>query len=90
MGNEWIPWFVDLKTNDREKLIHFLNQHNIQTRVTYPSLHTLSMYSGNDENYVNSLEISTNGLFLPTHFFLTNSEINFIGRCVRCFNLFTF
>ena len=90
MGNEWIPWFVDLKTDNRDKLIHFLNQHNIQTRVTYPSLHTLSMYTGNDNNYVNSLDISTNGVFLPSHLMLTNSEIYFIGRCVRIFNLFTF
>jgi perosamine synthetase len=90
MGNEWIPWFIDLKTDNRNSLIHFLNQHNIQTRVTYPSLHTLSMYTGNDSELLNSLDISTNGVFLPSHLLLTNSEINFIGRCVRCFNLFNF
>ena len=90
MGNEWIPWFVDLKTDNRDKLIHFLNQHNIQTRVTYPSLHSLPMYSGDNEDYVNSVDISTNGVFLPSHLLLTNSEINFIGRCVHSFNLFTF
>lgn len=90
MGNEWIPWFIDLKTDNREKLMHFLNQHNIQTRVTYPALHGLPMYSGNDSEFVNSLDISTNGVFLPSHILLTDSEINFIGRCVRCFNLFNF
>lgn len=89
MGNEWIPWFIDLKITNRDKLIHFLNQHNIQTRITYPALHTLPMYNGDDSNFVNSLDISTNGLFLPSHVVLTNSEINFIGRCVRCFNLYT-
>ena len=88
MGNEWIPWFIDLKIRNRDKLMHFLNQHSIQTRVTYPSLHTLSMYNGNDSDFVNSLDISTNGVFLPSHILLTNSEINFIGRCVRCFILF--
>ena len=90
MGNEWIPWFVDLKINNRDKLIHFLNQHNIQTRVTYPALHSLPMYNGNNLDFTNSLDISTNGVFLPSHILLTNSEINFIGRCVRCFNLFDF
>jgi len=90
MGNEWIPWFIDLKIANRDVLMHFLNQHNIQTRVTYPALHALPMYNGNDCDFVNSLDISTNGVFLPSHILLTHSEINFIGRCVRCFNLFDF
>jgi perosamine synthetase len=89
MGDEWIPWFIDLKMANRDTLMHFLNQHNIQTRVTYPALHTLPMYTGNDCDFVNSLDISTNGVFLPSHILLTNSEINFIGRCVRCFNKYT-
>jgi perosamine synthetase len=89
MGNEWIPWFIDLKITNRDKLMHFLNQHNIQTRITYPALHALPMYNGNDCDFVNSLDISTNGVFLPSHILLTNSEINFIGRCVRCFNKYT-
>jgi perosamine synthetase len=89
MGNEWIPWFIDLKISNRDKLMHFLNQHNIQTRITYPALHALPMYNGNDCDFVNSLDISTNGVFLPSHILLTNSEINFIGRCVRCFNKYT-
>lgn len=74
-NDEWIPWFVDVICEDRESLDHFLKQHGVQTRITYPLLDG-SAYTPN------ASLISRKGLFLPTHFKLTDAEIQYIGRLI--------
>ncbi len=41
-NDEWIPWFIEIIIEDREKLIDFLKHHNIQTRKTYPVINKTS------------------------------------------------
>jgi perosamine synthetase len=83
----WIPWFIDIIVKDREGLMYFLKQHNVQTRVTYPSIHATEPYSTMvySSNFTNSLHISTNGIFLPTHFLLTNKDIVYICSLIKLF-----
>lgn len=83
----WIPWFIDIIVKDREGLMYFLKQHNIQTRVTYPSIHATEPYSTMvySSNFTNSLHISTNGIFLPTHFLLKNKDIVYICSLIKLF-----
>jgi perosamine synthetase len=82
----WIPWFIDIFTDNRTQLINFLKIHNIQTRVTYPEINKTPMYLA-DNTFENSNYISNYGLFLPSHTLLTNSEINYICELIKLFNL---
>lgn len=65
---DWIPWFIDVLVTDRESLASFLKSHSVQTRITYPALSA--------GEFPNTHRISQKGLFLPTHFLLTDSEID--------------
>jgi len=85
-SDEWIPWFIDVETKHRDQLALFLKKHMIQTRVTYPSIHTLPVYN-NTEKYPNSEHISDYGLFLPTHFLLKDTDIDFICLILHIFDL---
>jgi perosamine synthetase len=84
--DEWIPWFVDIECKARSTLISFLSKHNVQTRVTYPSIHSLHTYNQTGE-FPASQHISTNGLFLPTHFLITDAQIRYICRLLHVFDL---
>jgi perosamine synthetase len=83
-SDSWIPWFVDIFIENREELIEFLKKHNIQTRPTYPEINKTPMYYSNDTLPISNY-ISTNGLFLPTHTLLTNTEINYICDIITVF-----
>jgi len=84
MNNEWIPWFIDIFVEDRDSLIAYLKQHNIQTRVTYPQINKTPMYY-NDNLLTNSEYISTYGIFLPSHTLLTDYDIHFICRIIKLY-----
>lgn len=84
-NTEWIPWFVEVETEDRDALATFLNKHQVQTRITYPSLHSLPIYDSTS-TFTNSLHISKHGLFLPTHFQLTNANIEYICDLIHVFD----
>jgi len=87
--DEWIPWFVELMHPQRDSLAFFLKQHNIGTRPTYPSIHLtepyVDQYTVGAKQFENANSISTNGLFLPSHLLLTDSQIEYICRCTRMF-----
>ncbi len=79
----WIPWFVDLQCEERDRLKAFLAQHGVQTRVTYPAIHTLQLTSS---CYPNAMRIATTGLFLPTHLRLTEAEVDYISSLLLIFD----
>ena len=80
----YVPWFVDIYTERRDELADFLKKHNIQTRPTYPAIHTTSMYASNDK-FPNATYVSENGLFLPSHTLLTHAEVRHICKLIECF-----
>ena len=83
-NDTWIPWFVDIFVDRRDELMKFLKIHNIQTRSTYPEINKTPMYF-TDDIYDISNYVSNHGLFLPTHFLLTDNEIHFICNLIKCF-----
>jgi perosamine synthetase len=87
--DEWIPWFIEVLYDERDKLAYFLKQHNIGTRPTYPSIHgTIPYYEEYKEEvnvFVNTDNISKNGLFLPSHVGLTDEQIRYISYIVRMY-----
>ena len=84
MDEDYVPWFVDIYTESRDELAAFLKIHNIQTRPTYPAVHTTPMYESDASNPVTSY-VSRTGLFLPSHTLITEGEIEHICRLIRCF-----
>lgn len=80
----YLPWFIDIYTEKRDELADFLKKHNIQTRPTYPAIHTTPMYESVCE-YPNSSYVSQNGLFLPSHTLLTQVEVHHICKLIACF-----
>jgi perosamine synthetase len=86
LNDEWIPWFIEIETLQRDKVAEFLKLHLIQTRITYPTIHTLPIYNESGL-FPNASHISKNGLFLPTHFQVSNDNINYICRLLRIFDL---
>jgi perosamine synthetase len=83
---EYIPWFIDIYTNHRNELATFLKLHNIQTRPTYPEIHTTPMYSSASlDSFPVTSYVSTHGLFLPSHTLLTSSHVQFICRLIHCY-----
>jgi perosamine synthetase len=92
-NDEWIPWFIEIISSKRDELSFFLKQHNIGTRVTYPSIHLTEPYKGissiQGESFPHSSFISENGLFLPSHTCLTDEEIIYICQIIKIFFLVT-
>jgi perosamine synthetase len=85
-SSEWIPWFVTIESTHRDVVSTFLSKHLVQTRVTYPSIHSLPAY-GVPGDFPASSHISHNGLFLPTHFKLTDANIDYVCRLLRIVDL---
>lgn len=80
----WIPWFIDIQTDNRDELQSFLRQHDVQTRITYPALHTVGSCS--DGDFPNATAISARGLFLPTHMLLTDADVEYVCHLLRIFD----
>jgi dTDP-4-amino-4,6-dideoxygalactose transaminase len=82
---EWIPWFVDVFVDNRDKLMEFLKYHNIQTRATYPEINKTPMYLDSIVHPV-SQSVSERGLFLPSHTLLTDAEVVHISKLILLFH----
>jgi perosamine synthetase len=83
-SESWFPWFVDIFVTNRDELMLFLKNHNIQTRATYPEINKTPMYLS-DNTLEHSHAVSSNGLFLPTHMKLTDNEIHYICKMITLF-----
>ena len=81
---ETSPWFFDILADDREKLLEFLKNNGVGSRIFYPPLHAEPAY-GYEGNYPVTEEISKKGLWLPSTITLTDEQIIYICDKVREF-----
>ena len=82
------PWMVDILLQSkitREKLIKYLEQRNIETRIFYPPIHRLPIYKDNDKKFQNSSKISDIGLWLPSSSSLSEKEVDFVCSKIKFF-----
>ena len=79
------PWFIDILVEDREKLISFLKENAIGTRVMYPPINKQVAYNITG-NYPICDIIGAKGLWLPSATQLENEQI--INICKIIFNFF--
>ena len=84
INDEWIPWFVDIFTDKREKLVNFLKKHKISTRPVYGEINKTNMYY-NKNTFVNSNYVSNNGLFLPSFITIKDEDIIQVCKLIKLF-----
>ncbi len=78
------PWFIDVFVEDREKLITFLKENNIGTRLMYPPVNKQKAYQVPGEHPVSNM-VGKKGLWLPSASQLTNEEIDIICKKISIF-----
>lgn len=82
------PWYVDVlvPTDSRAELMQYLKAIGVGTQAFYPPIHSLSgPWSGEDEGFPVSTEVSKRGLWLPSSLSLTNSDIDFVCEAITNF-----
>ena len=81
-------WLFTIILNNkikRDLLIDELNNLGIETRPVFYSLNIMPPYINckTSQSLLNSLEISTNGLSLPSSLSLTKEDINYICNSLK-------
>lgn len=78
------PWFIDVLADDRNRLIEYLKDHGIGSRVMYPPINKQAAYNLPGEYAVSNL-VGKKGLWLPSAVQLTDENINLIADSIRKF-----
>ena len=78
------PWFIDSIVEEREKLMAWLNDNNIGTRVMYPPLNKQKIYFS-EENFENSNLVGKKGLWLPSSVQISDDQIDYICDMIANF-----
>ena len=86
LNEEWLPWFIDIYISDRDDLMKFLKQHKVGVRPVYGEINKTNIYNS-DIVFINSNYVCNNGLFLPSYITLTNNEIIYICKLIKCWYL---
>lgn len=67
--------WMDVLVDDRSAVIDSLNKHNIASRSFWLPLHQQAPYADDPSRFPNSTSISRRGLWLPSRFDLTESQM---------------
>jgi len=86
LSEDWIPWFIDIYSDNRDKIISFLKKHKVSTRPVYGEINKNSIYHS-DVNLINSKFICETGLFLPSYVDISDNQINYICNLLILFKL---
>eukprot|EP00937_MAST-01D_sp_MAST-1D-sp2_P004795 g4795.t1 len=82
----WIPWFIDIYTDDRDDLQKHLKAQGIGSRVVYPAIHTQPAYREcNAMTFPVTETFSTRGLWLPSSSKLTDTEVSRVCDAIKAF-----
>jgi len=61
-----VPLYIEVLCEEREKIINYLSNNNIQTRPFYPDLDNAEYLKVKNKHFSNSKIFSSKGLFLPS------------------------
>lgn len=78
------PWFVDTVVEGREELIAHLKAVGVNTRKMYPPLNQQPIYH-QVGSFPVAEDIGANGLWLPSHSHLLDSQIDHVCRSIAEF-----
>ena len=84
------PWFMDIFVSQRDELMKYLLEKEIDTRPVYPALHTQKAYEGSClvkklNSYPITDKMTNKGLWLPSSLTLTNEQIIYICEEIKKF-----
>lgn len=77
-----VPWFIDIYTNDRNKLRNQLHANGIGSRPIYTPLPHLPVYE-TGEAYPVAERFSRQGLWLPSSFGLTTKDVTRVCDTIK-------
>ncbi len=77
----------NIKIN-REKVVNYLSQNNIQTRPFFYPMHRQKIFKKlklfpKNQRYKNADFLSKNGFYLPSGLGISNSEIDYVGNTLK-------
>lgn len=86
MGGGAVPWYVDVLTDERAKLMEFLRKNDIQTQRFYPAVPNCPPYAALNAGYFPvARSVSRRGLWLPSSVNLTEGDIDNVCAQIRRF-----
>ena len=78
------PWFIDVITENREKLMDYLKKNGIGTRGMYPPINKQIAYQVVGDHPISDT-VGINGLWLPSSSQLSDDQIIFICKGIKMF-----
>ena len=78
------PWFIDILAQDRDKLMKFLKDNGIGTRVMYPPINHQKAYQVPGEHKISNL-VGEKGLWLPSLCKLQDTQIEYVCEKISYF-----
>jgi perosamine synthetase len=81
-SNEVRMW-TDVLCKDRSKLEQVLKKHNIGNRPFWFPIHTQGPYQLPDVGFENAIQVSEQGLWLPSSFEITREEVAFVSKVIQ-------
>jgi perosamine synthetase len=81
-----VHWFTSFLTSQKRELSEYLLQNNIQTREFFYPLNLQPCYNIDDTtSYKNSIELFNRGISLPSSYNLTDTQQDYIIKCIKKF-----
>ena len=82
----WLPAIIfDKSLNiDRNKLINFFKEKNVDIRPFFYPISSMPMFEKNEKNKI-AYDIYYRGINLPSYYDITNAEIKFVCDCLKEF-----
>lgn len=85
----WIPWFVDIYTDERSGLQKYLKENKIGSRPIYPPINEQHIYSQDpntrDRTFPNTRHFSSTGLWLPSFTEITDEQIRYVCLKIKAY-----
>ncbi|MAV63576.1 MAG: aminotransferase [Candidatus Marinimicrobia bacterium] len=82
--NNTSPWFIDCLAKNRDKLLLFLKEKNIGSRVMYPPINKQKAYMEKETMVVSEL-VGREGLWLPSASQLSDEDITLVCNTIKSF-----
>lgn len=83
-----VPWFIDILVPEREKLVAYLTENEVETRIFYPPMHSqiaFKNFVAKKDNFAVTEKIANEGLWLPSSVNLSTKQIRYICKKIKDF-----
>ncbi len=81
---DYVPWFIEYKSNDIKGLHEYLKFKEIETRLFYPPIHTQKIYK-QENKFPIATEFSHTTLWLPSSLDLTKQDVKYIREEINAY-----